>query len=255
MKSTIKKFISAFVKNKTVNFENFKLSGSFLDYGFLRAVSQNQRESKQIELFKSYLKPDLIVFDIGAHLGCYSLLAGKNCKKVFSFEVHPRNLFYFKKNIAENHISNVTVVEKAVSNTSHQKISFWQDDRQSDFSSILAPRNSLIKKIEVETITIDDFSDSEGVIPNLIKMDIEGAEPLAFSGMKKLLDSSHPLTIFFECNPGALKNIGSSTKEVLSFLESYHFECFAIDENSQHLEKIADHHYQVNMNFIALRKF
>ncbi len=73
---------------------------------------------KQV-LFSKYIKSGMTVFDVGANVGYYSLLAsvltGKE-GKVFSFEPLPENISYLKKHIALNKLKNVSVVEKAVSN-------------------------------------------------------------------------------------------------------------------------------------------
>lgn len=60
-----------------------------------------------------------VVVDVGAHWGYFTLLAASLCGtrgRVFAFEPHPRNLALLSKNVAANGLTNVVVVQKAVSN-------------------------------------------------------------------------------------------------------------------------------------------
>ena len=60
----------------------------------------------------------MTVFDIGAHAGYYTLIASKlvgGSGHVVAFEPAPRNLRYLRRHLSLNHVSNVTVLEVAVS--------------------------------------------------------------------------------------------------------------------------------------------
>lgn len=60
----------------------------------------------------------MVVYDIGANAGFYTLLSsvltGSN-GKVFAFEPVQQNIFYIKNHLGLNKITNTVVVEKAVS--------------------------------------------------------------------------------------------------------------------------------------------
>lgn len=64
-------------------------------------------------LFEKLVKRGDIVFDIGAHVGFYTLLAselvGKN-GKVLAFEPLPRNLSYLKRHLKLNNCQNVEIL-------------------------------------------------------------------------------------------------------------------------------------------------
>ena len=71
-------------------------------------------------LFEKTINRGGVVFDIGAHVGFYTLLASVlvgSGGKVFSFEPVPRNLLYLREHLRINNISNVKVIEKAVSDS------------------------------------------------------------------------------------------------------------------------------------------
>jgi FkbM family methyltransferase len=143
---------------------------------------------KQI-IFQKYITPGMVIYDVGANVGYYSLLSsiltGAN-GKVFSFEPVPRNIYFLKKHIALNKLDNVTVIDKAVSD----KITKLK------FSLSSNPSMGHISddgEIEVETINLDEFNRQGNLLPDLIKMDIEGAEYYALSGAKELLKEKKPI--------------------------------------------------------------
>jgi len=154
---------------------------------------------KQV-LFSKYVKPGTIVFDVGANVGLYSLLAsvfaGEN-GKVFSFEPLPENIYYLKKHIGLNNLKNVKVIEKAVSDKVSTVRFNFGDNRSSGHISNDG-------EIEVVTINLDEFIKEGNPLPDLIKMDIEGAEYEALLGAKELLKSKKPV-IFLATHSAELR--------------------------------------------------
>ena len=154
---------------------------------------------KQV-LFSKYIKSGMTVFDVGANVGYYSLLASLltgNEGKVFSFEPLPENIAYLKKHIELNKLKNVRVVENAVSNEV-SKLRFTATDNRS-MSHI-----SNEGEIEIETTNLDEFIKEGNPLPDLIKMDIEGAEFDALAGAKELLKRKKPV-IFLATHSAELR--------------------------------------------------
>lgn len=143
-------------------------------------------------VFERSVRENSIVFDIGAHVGFYTLLASVlvgSRGRVFAFEPLPANLFYLKEHLRLNNIDNVTVVEAAVSGEGGTA-SF--DEGPSSSMGHISPNG----RLQVETVSIDELvAKSELPVPDYIKIDIEGAEAVALSGAKSVLAQSHP-TIF-----------------------------------------------------------
>lgn len=151
-------------------------------------------------LFEKSVKPGQVVFDLGAHVGFYTLLAselvGPN-GKVIAFEPLPRNIGYLKKHVQLNQCSNVQIVESAVSNMNG--ISYFDESKNNSYGFI-----SDRGKFQVKTLSIDDFvSERPGLIPDVIKIDVEGSELLVLKGGSQTLAQHSPI-LFLETHSKVL---------------------------------------------------
>jgi FkbM family methyltransferase len=146
-------------------------------------------EPAESRLMKQYLHPGSVCFDIGAQAGYHTLCASSmvgSAGRVFAFEPAPSNIANIKKHVAMNHLSNVSVVEAAVSNF----------DGISNFdcsTSAVAGRLSVSGPLAVRTLSLDHEVD-RGALPepDYIKIDAEGAELLILEGARRLLVRRHP---------------------------------------------------------------
>jgi FkbM family methyltransferase len=107
---------------------------------------------KQI-LIAKMIKHNTIFFDIGAHVGFYTLLASylvKDNGLVFAFEPFPRNIEYLEKHLMANGIQNVTLFKAAVSD--HTGVATFQEGPSSSMGRI-----SERGKLAIELASLDDL--------------------------------------------------------------------------------------------------
>ena len=129
-----------------------------------------------------------IAFDIGANFGKYTQMLSRKFKKVYAFEPDLTNIPVLRTATVEHGFNNVELVCKAISNKTG-KTKFYYSDNNCGGHTI-AEDIAYLEKYghhkeqyrEVSTITIDDFCYLKSIVPNLIKMDIEGAEDFAWEG-------------------------------------------------------------------------
>jgi len=231
--------LSALVRNITIKIDGgLSLSGSIYHRGYLMSLRKGVREAYMTELFKQALRPGQVVCDIRSYIGYYALLAAQHVGssgKVFAFEPDPHNFAYLSLNVKTNHFENIVVtLQKAVSDKSGCfDFYIYEGDRSQ--SSLFEVQERTVRKIQVETIALDDFL-AEPMAVDVVKIDIEGGEIRALRGMKRLLNRSPRLTMFVECNPKALQRAGSSAKELLQILEDNGFRVLVIDEAAKSLQ-------------------
>jgi len=198
-------------------------------------------EASTTILFKEVVKEGATVVDLGANIGYFTLLAAKLVGKrgtVYSFEPEPRNYNYLLRNLELNGYGNVIANNKAASDK-NGKIKLYICPYDSGHHTI--KQDEGIKSynpdftiddagfIEVEMVALDDYFKETKRPIDVIKMDVEGAEMLALSGMDRLIKESGNLTMFVEFFPLLLRKMGSSPEEFIRrLLEDYNFSIFVI---------------------------
>jgi len=188
----------------------------FLDSrdSLLLSIRKNY-EPRHVALMKRIVKQGETVVDIGAHIGYYTLILAETVGpkgKVFAFEPNPENFEVLKKNVEINGYKNVILEQKAVSNK-NGKAKFYFSKINSGDGKIYATKEER-GSCEVNSIKLDDYFKKKRIKPSFFKMDIQGAEPKAFEGMKWILDNPS-LKFTTEFQPEAIESAGYSPKEFL----------------------------------------
>jgi len=185
-------------------------------------------------LIKKNVHKGMTVFDLGANFGWFSLIFSKlvgPSGHVYTFEADPTLIKTINENVKLNKLDNVTVIPKAISNKSG--ISEFSLDETYDTRNQLNAKSPKGKVIKIETISLDEFCNENGIKQvDFIKMDIEGSEPKAIKGMKKIILSNPNLKIVTEFNQYAIKSVDSSPQEFLELLDEMGLEFKEIDEKN-----------------------
>lgn len=240
IKKMIKRVLRLACPTKTITFDGLKLTGAIEDYGFLKALAAGEREPYTCKLIAQRATPGALVVDVGAHLGHYSLIAGRgvgNSGKVLAFEPHPRNLKYLRQNIQDNDLSDhVVVVSQAIS-AQRGSATFYVDEFESDTSGLhQSSADSLPMQIETAPLSAHL---PDGQLPSLIKVDVEGAELEVLSGMENIIENAKkagsPFALVIECNDAALTLAGASAELLVQRLKKFGLKLFLIDERESQL--------------------
>lgn len=152
------------------------------------------------QAIQAWAQPGMVAYDVGANIGYVSLLLAKRVGetgKVFSFEPLPGNQERLQKNIGLNPNANVTVIPKAVADKAEETTFLIHASGGMGKLQGSAGKNAGFEtKIKVETVSLDDFVYKEKhAAPNIVKIDIEGGEVLAFKGMLRLLKEAKPILL------------------------------------------------------------
>jgi FkbM family methyltransferase len=130
----------------------------------------------------------MLCFDIGANRGDFTLAALGKGYQVIALEPAPRVFAQLVKNFIYN--PNVTPIRYAVSESDYARIEFYeaQEDGLSTLNKDWLTDKSMpyagkpFRTIAATTITLDTLALKFGV-PDLIKIDVEGAEWSVFKGL------------------------------------------------------------------------
>ncbi|MEM9351986.1 MAG: FkbM family methyltransferase [Planctomycetota bacterium] len=188
-----------------------------------------RREQETMEFFRRLLAPGDCVIEVGGHIGYISLyfadLVGP-AGRVMVFEPGSNNIPYIRQNVAS--IQQIDLKEVAVSdqdgiasffeeeltgqnNSLHADYDVFQENRHRAFAS------EEYSKRRVETIRLDTLLSGEGLTPDLIKIDIEGAELMALKGARETLSRACPVVMV---------EVTRQKAEVFAFFEGLGYQLF-----------------------------
>lgn len=183
-------------------------------------------------LFDHIICDSDIVFECGAHHGWTTLQmsrflsAGKGT--VHAFEPNKSNLAILDRNLKANDCHNVKANWAALSATSGTTRVYGKSNgsvvpklnRKSIFSKRLL--NRIYGVFDVPTITVDQYVTDTGVLPNLLKIDVEGFEYDVLRGATDTL-ATRP-KIFLEIHTAELPLYNATVQGVLDLLhlDEYH---------------------------------
>jgi len=145
-------------------------------------------EYEKRRTFEETISEGNVVFDVGAHVGFYSLLASTLVGPtgwVVAFEPAPRNLDYLREHLRLNGVRNVDVVACAVLESTG--VAWFEDGVDSS-----SGRVSAIGQYQVSTIGLDEYVSQSARVPDCIKIDVEGAEWSVLRGAMSTLKKHHP---------------------------------------------------------------
>nr|NQU93812.1 FkbM family methyltransferase [Bacteroidota bacterium] len=146
-----------------------------------------------------YCRGKKVFFDIGAHIGLYCIPASiemGTTGKVFAFEPGLRNYETLNRHIAINKIDNI-YTENCIVGNENARTLFYEDTRNANpmNSLVLYKNTELYEKTYRQQITLDAFCYKHNVVPDVIKIDVEGAELFVLNGAQEFLKQHQP-TVF-----------------------------------------------------------
>jgi FkbM family methyltransferase len=153
------------------------------------------------DAFAAHVRAGGVVWDVGANVGFYSLIASRlvGSGEVVAFEPLPDNQEAIRRNLALNEIDNVRLVAVALSDAEgeaeleiHASPTWAKLDTSGD--TTFKRDTAVSGRVPVSVSTLD-LQLASFAAPDLVKMDIEGAEVAALRGASKLLSEHRPTLI------------------------------------------------------------
>lgn len=209
---------------------SFMMSPDFTFYDFEGwGKGKNNGFKKLIELANG----KTVVFDIGAHIGICTLPISNVLKKggvCYAFEPADTNRKYLEMHLKMNNIGNIIVVPLLIGDRCSNAIEFYEADADSGMNSICerSETDCTYSKVIKEQITIDHFVNINNCIPELLKIDVEGAELNVLSGARDVLRKYHP-EIILSVHPAHLKMLGYTVKELIRLIDEMGYKIFSVD--------------------------
>ena len=181
-------------------------------------------------LLARHVQDGSIVIDVGAHVGLHTLMFSRRVGaggRVVAVEASPANANLLRRHLVWNACTNVRVIE-AVAGDHEGTTQFSYRADPTDFGGFA---NSLAYDIgglnrSIPMVTLDAICN--GLRPDVIKIDVEGAELGVLRGAEELLARASP-TLVIAVHPEPMRAMGATPARLIAFLEARGFCGFHLD--------------------------
>lgn len=205
-------------------------------------VATGLYETELTEHFGRILRKDDHCLDIGANFGYFTLLFGRFCPQGKSIGVEADEALFkiARDNIHINDLGrNTSIYHSAICETERELTLFRRVGRSGN-TSIFKVHEGFLDHLgespsvefSVQGISIDQFSQHFGGKLDIIKIDIEGAEPLAFAGAQSVIAANPDLQIVMEWSPGQIQAAGFDVTEFLNTLSAMGLRFHRLDASA-----------------------
>jgi len=189
-------------------------------------------ERESYDAFAKAVGPGDIVYDVGAHIGTYtilSLLKSAPDGRVVAYEPVGATLEFLKRHAQWNGVSGRVIFRPVCCGSeSGQSLLYFREGEMGGDSGLLPVDGA--SRTDVRVRKLDSEVAELGIIPTIIKIDVEGWEWEVLKGAEATLARHHP-TIFLSLHPQALARLGTTAEAVQGWLEqlAYRHRVIAID--------------------------
>lgn len=203
-------------------------------------IASGEWEPHVERVLRAHLAPGSVFVDIGANVGWHSALAASvvgDSGSVYAIEPNPDNARLIAHTIERNGLQQVHLLPIALSDEIgfakfRSAIGSNGGFAGEDGRSIIDPSATI-----VPTIPLDDLD-----IPHVdvIKIDVEGAEPMVLRGATATIERDRPVIVFeFSCEM-TQRVAGVGPREHFAVFESYGYELSIIDQRGGGLVPVPD---------------
>ena len=195
-------------------------------------------EPQKTALVRSILRSGMSFVDVGANWGYFTLLAAGLVSpqgRVLSIEPDPRLFSILKDNINRNHLNHITSLQVAAASEPGTLVlaGYDQDGENFGVSRIVANNDEVRHSFQVDADSLDRILEQQKLkSPDLMKMDIEGAEVFALPGLEKSLGERRVKRLLLELHPPLIAEHGGTAVHIIENLQKIGYKGWAIDHSA-----------------------
>jgi FkbM family methyltransferase len=224
--------------------------------GLASTLTYDGFERSERAFVARFLRPGMIVLDVGAHQGFYTLLASKlvgRNGKVFAFEPSPREQKALRLNLILNRRKNVYMQLLALGDVGGQADLYVVNDEHTGFNSLRPPGiSSPTTRVEVNVKQLDNWLRETKVDRvDFIKLDVEGGEFAVLKGSANFLEQRPRPVILAELEDARSGPWGLRAKDTANLLQGHGFQWFKLLHDGT-LVRMSENSDQYEGNFVAV---
>jgi FkbM family methyltransferase len=197
-----------------------------------RMILRGRFENIESQFVERFLKPGMIVLDIGAHHGYYTLLASQKVGPegcVIAFEPSPRERRRLLQHLRMNSCANVRIEEMALGDAKGRAEFHIVKGKETGCNSLRPPEVRQSTATEVEVARLDDYLRQKDLaVVDFVKMDVEGAELAVLKGATHFLERRPRPVIFCEVQDVRTRAWGYPARDIVEFLRGKGFRWYIL---------------------------
>lgn len=180
------------------------------------------------------------VLDVGAHVGFVALPIASvllDNGRLYAFEPAEANVRVLRRHLALNGFNSVKVVPALVGETECEAVPFYESvGPHGQNSIVLKGENTLMSEaggyasVMRPQVSLDGFCQRAGLAPEVIKIDVEGAEVGVLRGARNILAQHRPILIL-SVHPREIVLAGESLDRLRAVVAEAGYEICDINEN------------------------
>lgn len=215
-------------------------------------IMHEQFSRGHVAVLSALLEPGMHFVDIGANIGFFTLLAAERVGSrgwVSAVEPIPAIAVELRKNCERNHLTNVAIVEAVISDNEGTADLCVGDDRNRGTSSLSTPVNFSGVKRKCRSLTLDRIAACFGRPIDIMKIDVEGAEPLVLRGGQATLNAG-PI-VLFESSPECLARLAFTAGTLRNAFVDCGYTLLRIVDDHTPLRPVVEEDWGQEMDVLA----
>lgn len=176
------------------------------------------------------VRPGMTVVEVGSNLGLYTVLLSRLVGpegRVVAFEPDPTLAPLVVRSGSANGCGNIAVRAQALGRAQSRQMLHTLAINSGDNHLSDGGGKLLRRSVEVEVVALDEVTPQ--LVPDLVKIDVQGWELEVFRGMERLMARCPGVTLYFEYWPTGLRRAGDSPEALVAFLTERGFTIFEAD--------------------------
>lgn len=212
--------------------------GGFPNFSSYLGAVRNELTDEELAFMSQRIEGAEVIFDVGANFGAFVIPIARlgPDARIFAFEPNPTTAAALRQNLHRNGVTNVTIIEAAVSDKDGEVI--FSDSTDPATNHILADGTKGVRVKSRSLFSVMEEFDIGDI--DFMKIDVEGAELSVLEGASGLFREGRVQAGLIEICPGNLHNFGRSISELTAFFEEtgYDLELLGAEPGSKIDESI-----------------
>ncbi len=194
----------------------------------LKRARSIKREKDLVQQLNSVLREGDVFYDVGANIGLISLLANlepnRSLKHTHCFEPEPRNFGQLKKNITLNEHDHKVSSHQIALGQDEGEVTLHVRGTAGDGRHSISTSKGATDAIVVPMSTVSLFANKTGHWPDVMKIDVEGAEGQVLAGMDSLIKKRPPRDLILEIHSKGDGDTMSSGETIHDWLSDRNYQ-------------------------------